>query len=327
MVQTHPDGDTYAATQMKRCLISGASGFIGQRLTKQLLARNLFVRGFARNSSTTDFACQEFKQADICDPRTLLNVTTNMDTLFHLAGSAQAEKNDTDLHYRSHVEGTANLIKAAHASGIKRIIYFSSVKACHPDNDAYGFAKRKAEQLIQTMTAQKGMTGIILRPVAVYGPGGRGMLSTLLKAIDRGIMPALPKTANKRSLVHVDDLVQAACLAAEKTETDCPIYTITDGQTYSPSQIQQLMSQALAKPDSSLSLPHWVWKGAALTSDSLQKLLKINLPFNSAILERLLESAEYDGEPAKQALNLEIHHTLQSALPEIIAHYRSNRKV
>ena len=311
---------------MNRCLISGASGFIGQHLARLLTANDCFVRGFARNASATNIACNEFIQADICAPESLPPVTDTMDTLFHLAGSAQAEKNDAQLHHRLHVEGSRNLLAAAQASGIKRIIYFSSVKAINPVNDAYGQAKLEAEQLIRTMTAKSNTDAIILRPSAVYGPGGKGLLSTLLKALDHGYMPALPDANNRRSLVHVDDLAQAAYLAAQKANLECPIYTITDGQTYSSQQIQLLMCQASGKRTVLLPLPLWLWKTMALSSDCLQSLIKTNLPFNSAILSRLLESAEYDGSKAKQALGFEAHHTLASALPEIISHYRKTVK-
>ena len=186
---------------MKRCLISGASGLIGGYLARELGAHGLFVRGFARNPCNHCSACDEFMQADILDPASLAHVTADMDTLFHLAGPAQADDDDAPRQRRLQVEGSLNLLRAAHTAGLRRMVYFSSVKAIDPgSNDAYGRAKLEAEHALRAMLAQTGMTGIVLRPAAVYGPGGKGMLASLLRAVDRGYLPALPDSRNRRSL-------------------------------------------------------------------------------------------------------------------------------
>ena len=114
--------------------------------------------------------------------------------------------------------------------------------------------------------------------------------------------------------------------AAEKTSTECPAYTITDGHAYSARQIQQLMSAALGKTGTPPTLPLWVWKAAATAGDGVHRLTRIRMPFDSDLLGRLLESAEYNNDQAEQALNFAPRYTLQSALPEIVAHYRNRSR-
>ena len=66
-----------------------------------------------------------------------------------------------------------------------------------------------------------------------------------------------------------------------------------------------------------------VWKTMAGIGDGLQRLTRVTMPFNSELLGRLLESAEYNGDQAGQVLHFQPRYTLQSALPEMIAHYRT----
>ncbi len=83
-----------------------------------------------------------------------------------------------------------------------------------PPETPYGRAKRAAEERVLAVGRESGMQTVNLRPALVYGPGIQANLLRLIEAVRRGWLPPLPETGNRRSLVHVDDVVQALLLAA-----------------------------------------------------------------------------------------------------------------
>lgn len=79
----------------------------------------------------------------------------------------------------------------------------------------------------------------------VYGPGVKGNLLHMINAIDKGRFPLVRDVHNKRSMVHVDDVVQALRLAVENPRANGEVYFVTDGRTYSTYEICALIRRAL----------------------------------------------------------------------------------
>jgi len=88
---------------------------------------------------------------------------------------------------------------------------------------------------------------VVLRLSMVYGPTRKGNLPRMIEAVTKGRFPPLPETGNKRSMVHVDDVVQAAMLAAERPESVGQTYVVTDGPPYSTRQIYECICEALGR--------------------------------------------------------------------------------
>ena len=119
-----------------------------------------------------------------------------------------------------------NLAKHALNCGVKKFIYISSIKAsgepqngkCHtedyvgPCSNIYGETKREAEIKLLDLLRGKDLDLCIIRPSLVYGPNVKGNLKSMLDLINKGIFPPLPEVNNKRSMIHVDDLVSAIFL-------------------------------------------------------------------------------------------------------------------
>lgn len=69
----------------------------------------------------------------------------------------------------------------------------------------------------------------------------------MIEAIERGRFPPLPRTGNRRSMLHVEDAVQALLLAAVRPEAAGQVYVATDGHAYATSEIYRLISQGLGR--------------------------------------------------------------------------------
>jgi nucleoside-diphosphate-sugar epimerase len=192
-----------------------------------------------------------------------------VDTVFHLAGFAHDLRDaDTikDLYQKVNVDATVRLAELAVKSNVKRFIFISSVKAgglpnfekCTSEESQnspdgiYGKTKRSAELALLDIAKKSDMHVAIIRPSLVYGPNVKGNLRLMLSGVKQGWFPPLPETGNKRSMIHVDDLVRAILLVAEDDCANGEIFIATDGTPHSSREIYNAMCGAVDK-----LIPKW----------------------------------------------------------------------
>ena len=219
------------------CLVTGATGFIGTHLIDALRQHHhtitVLTRSPEKASRLWPGASIAVRSGDLDKAATLKGVCDGVDTVFHLAGCAHDESNAAVLlenpYRHTLVEGTRALLGEASAAGVKRFVFASSVKAMGEGGPAcldessppmpvsiYGRAKLAAEQEVLDAGRRSGMSTSVLRFPLVYGPGNKGNIPRMIKAIDRGVFPPLPRNGNRRSMVHVADAVQSLLLAAQE---------------------------------------------------------------------------------------------------------------
>lgn len=316
---------------MKDVLVTGASGFIGHRLCAELQARGVHVRALLRSEregAWDDAVVTSLEEG--LPPARLRGV----DTLFHLAGRAHAlaeKTQDVALYHRVNTMGTQKLLGAARDAGVRRFVLVSSVKAmgegssdCPDETVAcvpatpYGESKLAAERLV--MEGGYVPEPVVLRLSMVYGNSEKGNLPRMIRAVGRGRFPPLPETGNGRSMVHVDDVVQAAMLAAERPEAVGQTYIVTDGTPYSTSQIHAWICEALGRSVPSWSLPMPVWRALARIGDGIGRLRGRRFMFDSDALDKLVDSACYNSGKIEDELGFRPQHHLRDSLPEIIAY-------
>src|SRR5579862_9110239 len=283
---------------MKKVLLTGATGFIGKQLLNHLLMKQYSLRVLLRdaNASILNDNHVDIFTGDLTQPASLINVCENIDTVFHLAAYAHdTGRNDSELAHKHHAInylGTKHILAEAVRSKVKHFLYVSSVKAVADDescidenwdqqpNTPYGIAKRQAENLVLSVGKENNMHVSILRPPLVYGPNLKGNLAAMLKAIDKGYFPPLPDTHNKRSLVSVYDICEAALLAAYHPKANGKIYFVTDGVDYSTRRLYDLMCQALGKSPYAWYVPINIFKLLAFAGTAMEKLLGKQMPIN-----------------------------------------------
>jgi len=114
----------------------------------------------------------------------------------------------------------------------------------------------------------------IVRPALVYGPNMKGNLQLMLSGIKSGWFPPLPEIGNRRSMIHVNDLVRAILLVAKDKRADGEIFIATDGRPYSSREIYSAMCNIAGKSIPKWSVPKMLFVLASLTSASIK--YKIN---------------------------------------------------
>jgi len=321
---------------MKNVLVTGANGFIGRRLCQMLRQQGLQVRTLTRSLNKDDH--NDF-QIDLAVDEIPSDLFDGIDTIFHLAAKAHAlaeTQQDQSDYWFINTDATRKLLESAGQVGVLRFIFFSSVKAAGKSstllmdetmtesaNTLYGQSKYAAEQLV--LHGGYVSHPVVIRPCMVYGNSDKGNLPRMIQAIRKGLFPPLPEVNNKRSMVHVDDVVQAALLAAEKPEAAGQVYIVTDGHTYSTREIYDWIRETLGKSPSSISMPLSLLKALAKVGDGIGNLRGRRFLFDSDALEKLIGSAWYSSAKIENELGFKPVHDLRSSLPEIIRHLESNK--
>ena len=258
----------------KLVLVTGATGFIGRALTAMLIARGYRVRALLRKESNQGDSFQEqveIHRSDLDNEVGLAQACNNVAVVFHLAGRAHAGTVDSRELLQVNVEGTRALADACKKSGVKRFVYFSSVLAAALDEGAgnasqasgYARSKKSAEELLLA-GANDDFQPTILRPVNVYGSGMKGNIAAMVRRIKAGSLPPLPRLSNSLALISVEDLCQAAIVTAESAASKCQIYTVCDGEVYTPNSLEHAIYGALGRKKPGWRTPRMVFYAASL---------------------------------------------------------------
>ena len=328
--------------QTSLVLVTGGTGFIGQRLVAALRRSGIAVRVLTRRRDEDRSARLDeglsLISGDLSVRASLHGLCDGVESVFHLAGLAHTEPRAHEDYAANQwcttVTGTENLLEEA-AGKVTNFIYISSVKAMgegglaelsetavpHPQ-DTYGKARLEAESRVLEF-ARHGTRACVLRLPMVYGAGCKGNVPRMIEAVDRNRFPPLPAMHNRRSMVHVDDVVQAALLAAQSSRASGQVYIVTDGHTYSTRQIYVLICRALGKPVPGWTVPVGLLRSAATAGDLVGAILRKPLPFNTDVLDKLLGSAWYSSRKITEDLGFHPTRDLASALPDMVADYRT----
>lgn len=311
-------------------LVTGATGFVGSRL------KRVDEIALVRKPETILNSQDPIRKGDLLDSVSLVSACEGIDTIFHCAGYAHAFKSaDPNLHWKINFEGTRNLVRAAASAGVKHFVFLSSVKAmaepgdvCVDENypgkpdSSYGQAKRAAEDVVLEVGARAGMHVVNLRLTMVYGRGGRGNLERMARGIMAGWFPSLPETHNRRSLVHVDDVVSAMRSVAHDVRAKGKTYIVADARAYSGREVYLALRDALGLSPRTWSVPESCLRVGAKVGDVLSKLLRRPMPLQSEVVSRLLDSACYSPALIEQELGWRAEIKLQQGVAEMLSELR-----
>jgi len=316
-------------------LVTGASGFIGHRLCQLLQAKGYRVRAMLRRMGNGPW--HDAVVADLVSDLPA-NMMRDVDMVFHLAGKAHAlteAYQDGGEYFQINTYGTQRLLEASKSSGVKTFVYFSSVKSSGAidgmmdesvsveADTPYGQSKHASEKLV--LEGGYVPHPVVIRPSMVYGNTDKGNLPRMIQAIDDGRFPPLPEINNRRSMVHVEDLVQAAVLAAEHEKSAGKTYIVTDGESYSTRQMYEWICEALNRPIPAWHVPFLVLRLMGKVGDVIGSLRGRRFLFDSDALEKLTGNAHYSSKNICNDLGFEPVYNLRKSLPEIISYLRVNR--
>ncbi len=264
------------STALPSILVTGAGGFVGLRLCARLAAAGYTVKAAVRRDSAAlaaiTPAAHIFRVGDIGPGTDWQAALAGVDMVVHLAARAHVMRDgasDPLAEYRRvNVAGSERLARAAAAAGVRRLIYMSSIKVngeatvdapfresdAPAPLDAYGRSKWEAEQLLSRIAAETGLAVTVLRPPLIYGAGVKGNLARLLRWIERGLPLPFASVVNRRSLIYLENLIDAA-LAVMRHPAPGRLYLVSDAHDLSTPQLIRALARGLDKTPRLLAVP------------------------------------------------------------------------
>ena len=312
-------------------VVTGASGFIGQRLVAELAGRGLAVRPVSRGASPWPTPSR------ISTPEAWADCVDGAGAVIHLAAIAHQPLATGDNAARRagralrevNVRMMTALARAAASAGVARFVFVSSIKAVGdsgPDArpldegqaprpaDCYGLAKLAAERHLERLAGTTSMDIVIVRPPLVFGPGVKANFARLMMLATwsgRGLPLPLASVRNRRSLVHVDNLVSALARILEIPSLPPPLpdqharlYHVADEPSLSTPELLRRIAAAGGQRARLLPFPV---TGLA----TLGRLLG-----RQAEVERLTESLAVDGSRFRHDFDWTPPLTLDQALAQ-----------
>ena len=270
-------------------LVTGATGFVGSHVVRQLVERGESVRVLARASSRRDLLAGlrvEFAEGDLRDPLSLERACEGVRSVYHVAADYRLWAADPREIYESNVTGTRNLLDAARRSGVERFVYTSTVATIAvpragalPDestaatlDEMIGHYKRSkflAEQ--EALAAfERGLPVVIVNPTAPVGPGDAKPTPTGRILLDflRGRMPAYVDTG--LNLVAVEDVAAGHLLAAERGRPGRRY--ILGNRNMTLKEILGVLAQITGRSAPRVRLPHAVAYMAGLADEWMARV-------------------------------------------------------
>ncbi len=209
-------------------LITGGSGYFGSLLRDRLLARDQAVCVFDLSDVEDRKSDVSFVRGDIRDFASVEKAVASCEVVYHCVAQVPLAK-DKGLFHSVNVHGTENLLRAALAAKVRKVIYVSSsavfgVPKSNPvteetpptPGEAYGRAKLEGETLCQAYV-RRGLDVSVIRPRTIMGHGRLGIFQILFEWIREGNnVPVFGRGDNVYQFVHADDLAEACILAATR---------------------------------------------------------------------------------------------------------------
>lgn len=251
----------------QRVLVTGASGFVGQRVSSLLESLGASVVKTSRSPVNQP----GFVQVSSLDSSTDWSEALHgCASVVHLAARVhvmnETASDPLQEFRRTNVEGVLRLATQAAECGVKRFVFVSSVKVNGEEGhfteqsnpcpvDPYGVSKHEAERALLAFGQQSGLEVVIVRPPLVYGPGVKANFLNLMVAVARGIPLPLGAIQNKRSLVFVGNLAHAVVRCLEHPAAVGRTYFVSDNCDISTPELIKAMGRALGRGARLLAIP------------------------------------------------------------------------
>ena len=270
-------------------LVTGASGFLGSHVARQLVARGEAVRVLLRSSSQTraiEDLLVEIIHGDLRDAASLDRALAGVRRVFHVAADYRLWARDPRDIYESNVTGTKNILEAARRAGVQQFVYTSTVATVAVDRP--GLPNEETTSALQEMighykrskwlaetealqAARRGLPVIVVMPTTPVGPGDWKPTPTGKIIVDflNGRMPGYVDTG--LNFVGVEDAAAGHLLASEKGRPGERY--LFGGENLTLKQVLDTLARITGLPAPRLKIPHSLALGVAYAEAAFSRLL------------------------------------------------------
>jgi len=318
----------------KKILVTGATGFIGSRLVIKLAASSdeifVLVRKTSDLTSLSDVLDRiHLIYGDITDSDSINEAMKGIDLVYHTAGLTYMGDKKNALLYKINVDGTKNILRAALANGVKRVIHVSSITAVgiafdkkpvnesvvwNFDSISLEYARTKHIAEVEVATAvKKGLDCVIVNPAFVFGAGDINFnAGRIIKDVYNRKLPFYP--LGGICVVDVEIVAETIIAAMEKGRTGERY--IIGGENVSYKQLADTISRITGAPKIHFPLPFWMARILKSILDLYKNKNSISKLFNLSMFRVASEYLYFDSSKAICELNMRFEpheHSIRNA--------------
>ncbi|MBU1692747.1 MAG: NAD-dependent epimerase/dehydratase family protein [Verrucomicrobia bacterium] len=319
-------------------LVTGAGGFVGSRLVRELVSRGIPVRAMVRDLRKTGELQGldiEMVQADMKDAASLARAVEGVGGVYHIAALfRQAGLPDAEF-FDVNVEGTRRLLDASIAAGVRRFVHCSTVGVLgHVENppadeqtpynpgDVYQRSKMEGEKIALDYFRSGRLPGVVIRPAMIWGPGDTRTLK-MFHMIARGRFFYVGRGMALVHFIDVRDLARAFVLAMEKTERSGEVYIIAGRQSLPLRSLAEAIAGRLAVLPPRLCLPVKPMQWLGSLCEAVCTPFGIQPPLYRRRVDFYTKSRSFNGAKADRELGFRPAKSLVEEVDDIIADYKA----
>ncbi len=226
-----------------KIFVSGATGFVGGHLCRELLARGHQLRLLAHGRKGEESSGIEYFAGDVTSAAGCIAGAKGCDVVINLVGIIREFPGSGITFTRLHLEATRNMLAAAQENGIRRYLQMSALGSRPGAVSAYHKSKYAAEELVNAA----GLEHTIFRPSLIFGPEDAfvNMLAGFIR--NSPLVPVIGDGLYRLQPIAADDVARCFALALEKTETIGNSYNICGADRLNYLEIIDAIARVLGR--------------------------------------------------------------------------------
>lgn len=323
-----------------KILVTGCTGFIGESLTRKLVAGGHVVRVMVRDRmklKRMGIPVAEVVQGDITDPEAVARAVKGVDLVYSIAGTFR-EPNLTDSRYRSvNIDAVRYMVEAAARFRVRRVVHCSTcgihgniegdpAPETYPIRPVgiYEETKAAGEELAFQLGRRLGVEVVAIRPTPVYGVGDTRLVKLFLLADKKRTFLLGPGTGGYH-LVYIDDLTDAFVLAGTVESAANEAFLIGGNEIPSLNELLQILARILGRSNQTIirlpSRPFWL---LGWLCETMCRPFNIAPPIFRRRVEFFINNRAFDIEKARRVLGYQPRVSLEEGLRRTATWYREN---
>jgi UDP-glucose 4-epimerase len=295
-------------TEHRKVLVTGAAGFVGNHLLRELQRGGLEIRATDLRPPALSGPGVETITGDLRDSDVLRAATRGCEGVIHLAGRVHVRREPADaerLHHEANVTTTRHLLEQAARAGTRVFVYMSSIAAvCNrsdvPVDDGtppepvgpYGRSKLAAETAVHEHGRALGVTTVCLRPPMAYGPRMPGNPLRLFRLVSSGMPLPLGSVTARRTFIYVGNLVAAARLALDTAALAGGNFCVSDEQSLTSAGLAERIGDAIGRPARIVPCPLVILRAVGRFGDAISTVRAF--PITTRAVDSLTTPLEVD---------------------------------
>lgn len=319
--------------------ITGATGFLGSHLAKQLMDKGHTVFAHARDESKAEQFKGKAERIIVCDITNEVKIkelVKDADIVIHTVSNFRTASGPPASYKSINFDGTVNVVTAAQNAGVKRFIHCSTIgvlgniKECPADEntpynpgDLYQETKLDAELYVRDQVGKTSMEIVVIRPCSMYGPGDMRMLKMFKMLVKRTFLMIGPCEENFHA-IYIDDIVNGFVKAMELPNIDGEVF-IVGGEQYVPlHKYIRYAADAVGAPMPWLKFPYWLFYSAAVVIEAICVPLRIEPPLHRRRVRFYKNNRAFNITKAHNILQFKPSVGMEEGMARTVDWYRTN---